>query len=296
MHTKATPICARCGYNLSGTVASWSDACPVRGTCPECGFDQAWREVFNPLYRHVPELFEHGRGLAIGRFACTLGGLLNPWRMWSRIGLNARVAPRRLAAFVVVLLLLAHLVNTAAAGSVTASQWSFAPPSRSWAMDELRATLAFPYRLALDEIWWWTNPWSHMVIATALLGGALVPFCYALLPTTLRRARVRLRHRVRVGAYAFLAGVLVSSFVFVLLISREWHPLWDWTYGLNWTTSAALVVAPGVFAGWGHWAIATRRYLGLEHPLAVATATVTVALLLAGILATGLAIGWMQTR
>ena len=36
--------CPRCGYDLSGEIATWTEACPVRGLCTECGLEFAWGE------------------------------------------------------------------------------------------------------------------------------------------------------------------------------------------------------------------------------------------------------------
>ncbi len=31
------PRCPGCGYDHTGVVASWTESCPVRARCPECG-------------------------------------------------------------------------------------------------------------------------------------------------------------------------------------------------------------------------------------------------------------------
>ena len=40
--------CPRCGYDLRGTVESWDTACPLAGTCAECGLALSWAEVLCP--------------------------------------------------------------------------------------------------------------------------------------------------------------------------------------------------------------------------------------------------------
>ena len=47
-HGQAEPMCPRCGYDLSGQVRTWTDACPLAGVCTECGFEVEYRFVLNP--------------------------------------------------------------------------------------------------------------------------------------------------------------------------------------------------------------------------------------------------------
>ncbi|MFG0304904.1 MAG: hypothetical protein ACF8Q5_01680 [Phycisphaerales bacterium JB040] len=38
--------CPYCRYDLSGIASSWTDRCPLRGVCSECGTALEWRRVF----------------------------------------------------------------------------------------------------------------------------------------------------------------------------------------------------------------------------------------------------------
>ncbi len=73
--------CIRCGYDLSGQVAAWTDRCPLHGVCPECGLGLRWDEVLVPAKIAPGWSIEHSSrpGLA------ALRGLLRgctPWRLW----------------------------------------------------------------------------------------------------------------------------------------------------------------------------------------------------------------------
>ena len=34
--------CPRCGYDLRGAIATWTEQCPLHGTCAGCGLQFAW--------------------------------------------------------------------------------------------------------------------------------------------------------------------------------------------------------------------------------------------------------------
>lgn len=107
MHDAERPIrCPRCGYDLRGKVATWEDACPLAGTCTECGLTFGWAEVI------LPEKFEptwcvEGCGRGAVRFirSCigTLARSFVPWSFWRRLSMSHRIRPRRIAAYLGVL-------------------------------------------------------------------------------------------------------------------------------------------------------------------------------------------------
>ena len=100
--------CPRCGYDLRGLVATWEDRCPLEGVCSECGLKLRWAEVL------VPEKFEPAWCVefAAGRFAIVRGSIRTllcsfmPWRFWSSLNMAHGIVRRRLAIYVVFLLLL----------------------------------------------------------------------------------------------------------------------------------------------------------------------------------------------
>lgn len=64
MKRTTRPRCPRCGYDLGGQVATWREACPLEGSCPECGATFAWGKVFYG-YREPPDLRRVDRVLVI---------------------------------------------------------------------------------------------------------------------------------------------------------------------------------------------------------------------------------------
>ena len=52
-----TPTCPRCGYDLSGIVASWKDACPLTGICSECVLEFQCRYLLDPRFKIKPWFF-----------------------------------------------------------------------------------------------------------------------------------------------------------------------------------------------------------------------------------------------
>ncbi len=100
-----TATCPRCGYDLRGTVATWTDSCPLNGVCTECGLEFEWVEFFRP------EL--HGEHWNIERVPTptqlplalirTWLRSFAPWSFWSRLTMNHPIRSDRLAQYVIIL-------------------------------------------------------------------------------------------------------------------------------------------------------------------------------------------------
>jgi hypothetical protein len=73
--------CPRCAYDQSGAAREFTHACPLEGTCSECGLRFDWADVFFPSRRDVPWLVEH----ASGRRATFRAA----WATWARAALPA---------------------------------------------------------------------------------------------------------------------------------------------------------------------------------------------------------------
>ncbi len=102
-----TPECPRCGYDLRGTTESWQDTCPLQGTCTECGLTIHWAEVLVPAKFEPPWCVEFVQplrrfGWASVRTAARSG---RPFRYWGTLKMSMPLHPRRLAAYVAILLL-----------------------------------------------------------------------------------------------------------------------------------------------------------------------------------------------
>lgn len=114
------PTCPRCGYDLRGLVRAWDKACPLEGTCTECGLEFEWSKVLRPE-RYEPrwcvEFAPHGTRSFIISSARTMGRTLWPWGFWKRLNMALEVRWRRLAGYVgflLVVLLVMFMVQQAA--------------------------------------------------------------------------------------------------------------------------------------------------------------------------------------
>lgn len=93
-----TPNCPRCAYELSGAVATWTDSCPLAGTCPECGLAFAWPDILDPARANLPGFIEHARDGVWTLFKSawrTWAWAMLPWVFWRKVRLEHRIVPRR---------------------------------------------------------------------------------------------------------------------------------------------------------------------------------------------------------
>ncbi|MCC7390586.1 MAG: hypothetical protein IT431_17690 [Phycisphaerales bacterium] len=129
------PDCPRCGYDQTGAVAAWTDRCPLRGRCPECGIDFRWRDVLRPEL-DTPRWFVERRWIGrervifsrMVRALRTWWWVLLPWRFWGRIKLHQPVGWLGLLVWLpAVLLVLAIPADVAQVyGSLAARRLGFA--------------------------------------------------------------------------------------------------------------------------------------------------------------------------
>ncbi|MFG0304907.1 MAG: hypothetical protein ACF8Q5_01695 [Phycisphaerales bacterium JB040] len=112
-------ICGRCGYDLSGVVASWDDrehpACDLCGTCSECGHAFEWREVIRAHDLAKPWLIEHAptRSGVIRKILPTTARVMTPWWFWRGLSMNAPVRLGRAGVWLLVVVLTSQfVVNT----------------------------------------------------------------------------------------------------------------------------------------------------------------------------------------
>ncbi len=107
--------CPRCGYDLRGAIGTWADQCPLQGTCTECGLQFAWVEVLHPEKFEPRWCIEYapGRLGVLAGAIKTLGRSLWPWRFFSSLKMSHTVHPRRLALYLVFLLLMPGILYVA---------------------------------------------------------------------------------------------------------------------------------------------------------------------------------------
>lgn len=206
MPTTAAARCPRCAYDLSGETARWASACPLSGTCPECGVTLDWSALFRPDLSLTPGFFEHVRGVRRGAPALLRTWLLTlyPLRLWSRVRLEAPVRPRRALLWLTILLLTPRLL-----GSALNTFWLTRMATHS--MQPVHAT-------SVANVWLDGLLWVDLRARPALVGSdlpdtppAIVPMLLAslapgvllLVLSSLRTAaNVRAAHVLRASVYS----------------------------------------------------------------------------------------------
>lgn len=124
------PVCPKCEYDQRGEVATWTEQCPMRGRCSECGYEFPWSEVYGILGEWGSELdwyAEHSAGWAglVRRTPRTLLRLMFP--IWFFKGVNHRRAIRlgMLMRWMIVVSLLMHLVVSVAGVPANRNSWGW---------------------------------------------------------------------------------------------------------------------------------------------------------------------------
>ena len=291
------PLCPRCAYDLSGTVATWKDRCPLEGVCTECGLRFVWWQVL-ALAQH-PWLFEyHWRHKPLRRLVRTWLEALRPWRFWREVRLTDPIHLRPLG---LVVLGLVVAMMTAGYAMILAfsypwfrgwSQRGILPGSRPAGTRSWLDFLAYVAREELVGLGIQVPGWVVAVLVT--------PLVFALLPQTLGRARVRPAHIVRIWLYSLLlpfTALGLWAALQALLAAAGWE---DAALSFNPWVLADQISArrhpdlalfagtlPGfglalLYVGWGaYWSwCGCRLYLRLEQPgrvVALLTAIVLLA-------------------
>jgi hypothetical protein len=293
----APTICPRCGYDLSGHIESWREACPLRGVCSECGLAFRWYDVLRGSLRFPRWSFEHAVGArCFVTFFATLARVFLPRSLWR--GLRMEMAFRRFRLVVLVGLswvllratgiLLIGLPTLAVVWVSGYGYWDDAADMALWlAWPYSPYGVSYPMRLASPFVAW---------IALTML---LMPLAFAALPISLRRAKVRRQHIERVALYALAAAPVLAG-VFSTLVAAyvSLSAMTSWQTrralglsGIGHDQQAIGIIALGVSCVWlwWFWLGATRHYLRLPHAPWVALATLALAFLGAGVV---VALGW----
>lgn len=231
------PDCPRCGYDLTGQIATWKDECPVTGTCPECGLVARWYTVL--LQEDHPNWFVEKRvdgGTSrrvldmafrfMPRAVRTFIRLGLPHRFWRHIPLGGTISLWRAALFPIALLFLWQLFS-----------W---PAQLWWAVTRIVTasnsglmTWEVPATLLIDSF---VSPWfligrewggGNVPVVWSPLAGlratGLVPLAIAVaapllllaLSSSRAMSKVRAAHVIRVGIYGLWPLLLIMS-VFAL--------------------------------------------------------------------------------
>ncbi|HMN40182.1 MAG TPA: hypothetical protein PKE29_05005 [Phycisphaerales bacterium] len=274
----APPECPRCGYDLSGAVGAWPEgSCPCEGRCSECGLEVLWRDVLNPAYAMSDLFFETARRKFVRAFFRTWWQSLRPWRLWRGAQMQFPVRAGRLGVFVVlatglVWAVLAVVITVIGRmGGVRWFGWSSVRPWAMWrwfadGMESLwpiEARFLAPSNIALPP--WLVLGWLWMVMTLLML---------RLVPQTMRKARVRVSHVVRIWAYSLVGAPVL---LFVPSIGERSMRACSWleAHLQPFVLDHPGIMNLGLLGAWGGWMVlcwgsAGRHYLRLERPWLVA--------------------------
>lgn len=301
-----THACPRCEYDQSGAIASWpNDSCPIRGTCPECGYDFAWREVLSPVERRNPAFIEHCRPPRIFDSSWrTLAWTLLPWRFWRRVQLHHDVCGRRWPLWALCTILALHAAlsffSVFAGWRQNAIPGSPPIPFNWWYIADYFTLPVFAFEGGWESLFSSTGParlrlsiagWSPPVNVMAVMC-ILIPILAFALPQTRSRAKVRTRHVLRAAVFQWswllvplvpkLAVVLIWSVNPLTALRNDY--LWLWFLTRSW---AIPLIGLGILwqlAWWGSaLQIGWRIHRGLPLAAFLVLAAAAVAILFASL-------------
>lgn len=233
---QSIPICPKCGYDQSGEIATWESACPIEGTCPECGLEFEWADVFDPVLNDLSWYSEHAKSIwaMIWRTPRTCFRLAYPVRFWREVGVSKRVSPWRLLGWAIVCVVSVHLMVSIPNGirAWNEQNWSgkntFAGHYQSFGVygvaDLVFDGLAYPYFNAVPALAWngpvlqiehgWIGSWyQELWIPLGFQFGFVTLWLVVMFAIPQTRNLMQLR-----GAHIFRATVLS---VLVMLLSFE---------------------------------------------------------------------------
>ena len=117
--------CPRCRYDQRGPMSTWTDSCPLQGTCSECGLEFNWGEVIRPARFEPPWCVEFVPQVWGLPWACakTFARSLWPWEFWTRLKMSQPIRPLRLAMYACAVLLLFVLVYAGVQSTLALRQY-----------------------------------------------------------------------------------------------------------------------------------------------------------------------------
>ncbi len=251
--SKPAYICPKCGYDQSGMIDSWTDRCPVRGRCAECGLEFAWADVFYPIRNTVWWYAEHSRSIweMVRRTPGSIGRLVLPWKFWGQVDIRKSVMVWRLWFWVFLVAMVAHVLVSIPYGfgfwtRNYAYRWGGYTFADHWAdtrwngLGELVVGgLFYP---AIESQLWSGRGGSRLVLQAgesryiytlvlkpiAFQIGIIALWCVVLMaiPSTRQLAKIRKAHVLRAFGLSALLAILtleLSRLVDGLVMWSEWY-------------------------------------------------------------------------
>ncbi len=227
-----SPACPRCGYDLSAGIDKWVETCPVGGVCPECGLDYRWGDLLDPQRRVPAWFYEHARDARVSAAIVTVVRIGLPWRFFEDVRLHHRVRVARLVWLILAVAVLSQIALGVSAGALSyGSELAFARlRAQLPAGVQYQPTPESFYRPALTpqtpEIWigelslgFEGGPYAPL-LAIAWAAPVLLFF---VLTDTMRMAKVRFVHLVRVGAYSLVPALLLMQMEFLVMYGEDYN-------------------------------------------------------------------------
>jgi len=274
-----TPICPKCGYDQSGTIATWTDRCPLQGTCPECGYILSWPDVANPSRIHHRWFVEHAtsKRQLLRRTLPTLWFLLLPNRYWHRVTMESPRSIKRYFLSLTLLMLFLHSFTTAA---LFASNFAYHYQTNA-TINQRLSTLPVAQQQQFARLLTDVSSSDYLIpiigesflvplifrdnfsegIASGIFGVALVclgisimwMLLYCAFPVTRKITKLRMVHVSRAMIVAGFAPMLVIEFA-RLLEAVHYASIYS-----NFMTQISMLIYPMIFIGvlsmlvWTQW-------------------------------------------
>lgn len=257
--------CGKCSYHLYGIADS---------RCPECGTAVDWNEALLRYRRREKPLFEyHWRDRPVRSFVRTWLLSLRPRRLWQTVDMHdpPQVGPLLLWLFALIL-----LMDVSCIALFAATQWGAAwLQSGQWPGAEwVTVILSILHHLTTLS---WHQPMAIYVMWALFALAALMLF-----RQSMRIARVRTVHVIRVWTYAAGAGMPISAFgitlsfmvLDVVLSILDWP--YRWRYGWLFQASGFFGLIALIHSTWSV-ARGYSHYLKMPHSFGIAIAIQLIA-------------------
>jgi hypothetical protein len=197
--------CPRCGYDQSGEIARWAEACPLLGVCSECGLEFTWSDALSAQRAKLDGFVEHG---ATGRIFPsawrTWWWAISPLGFWTRVRLEHRPRIPRMVVWVALLVLLPRLVQGIAAGALYCwlFGWPRSPGTRGAAFEVVTYVFldGIVQSLQFDQGRSRSLPFGIVCFGVSVV---VIPLVLVCLPWTRERAKVYFGHVSRAATYSF---------------------------------------------------------------------------------------------